>query len=386
VFRRNPRSGKLAQLPGSRGCLGGADASAYGCSAAGPLFDVADIDVSPDGRHVYVATDYWSGRRYEASFLTVYARNARTGALRALRPGTQCRDASGRPPCDAYRIALSPNGRNVYAAEDIVRAYSRDPRTGRLRELPTPLGCIGDLKGIRREYRSRTECRLGRALEEPWEIAVSADGRSVYVATAHAIAVLRRDRDTGALTQPPGRQGCIAVGGRAGCARGRVMDPASLRISRGGGRLYALSADPDSIAVMARNGDTGALRQLAGRAGCISRVHRRGCASPRGFTQPSAFELSPHGRNLYVVGFTGRRSSISVFRRVPGGGLAQLAGIRGCLTESARDGCASIPGLSDPTAVATIGGGLDLIVAGTGLRPFRRAVSLSLAGWQGPGR
>jgi hypothetical protein len=62
--------------------------------------------------------------------------------------------------------------------------------------------------------------------------------------------------------------------------------------------------------VFARNGTTGALRQLPGRAGCLGPA--RGCTTPRR-AAPWELSFSPDGRSVYGAGST--RASLTVFRR-----------------------------------------------------------------------
>src|ERR1700733_4257513 len=92
---------------------------------------------------------------------------------------------------------------------------------GSLLQLAGSSGCLVD--------RSKTGsgCTPVRALRGPAPIlgshalAISPDGRNVYVASSgsHAIAVFTRNRRTGALSQTTGAAGCIALAGANGCAR-----------------------------------------------------------------------------------------------------------------------------------------------------------------------
>ena len=59
-------------------------------------------------------------------------------------------------------------------------------------------------------------------------MAVSPDGKSVYVASfnSNAVARLNRNTTTGALTQPAGTAGCISEDGSGPCADGHGLDSA----------------------------------------------------------------------------------------------------------------------------------------------------------------
>src|ERR1700677_4976478 len=99
---------------------------------------------------------------------------------------------------------------------------SRPPVTalGALIQLPGSSGCLVDRSG------RDSGCTRVRALAGPAPflgseaIAVSPDGRNVYVAASNsnAIAIFKRNANTGRLTQGRGADGCIAVRGASGCA------------------------------------------------------------------------------------------------------------------------------------------------------------------------
>src|SRR5690606_18366225 len=87
---------------------------------------------------------------------------------------------------------------------------------GSLAQLPRPDACTqlgGD--GI--------NCRDGVGLDGADDVAVSPDGKSVYVVgfLDRAIAVFSRNKSTGALTQLPAPNGCVAdVGDGVTCQDG----------------------------------------------------------------------------------------------------------------------------------------------------------------------
>ena len=103
------------------------------------------------------------------------------------------------------------------------RFIEADARGGALTQLDGEDGCVNN--------DGAEGCAVGRALDRPREVAVSRDGKSVYVASVagdeseEGVAVFARDRRTGALTQLDGEDGCVNHDGAEGCAVGRTLAP-----------------------------------------------------------------------------------------------------------------------------------------------------------------
>ncbi len=223
----------------------------------------------------------------------------------------------------------------------------KETRVGALEQLPGRLGCLSSGKAAKKV------CGQGRALKGAGPgvgsraIAVSPDGRNVYVAAsgADAIAVFDRNPVTGALTQPRGRRGCVAAvvgnakGDGCGVAIG-LLAPNSVAVSPDGRNVYATSRDGASVVTFHRNRKSGALKQLPPSAsGCVSGLPIPGCTPGRGVKWPDVVVVSPDGKNVYVGDFAG--SGVTSFSRAAGSGaLTQLGGTAGCITEAAIEGCA----------------------------------------------
>jgi DNA-binding beta-propeller fold protein YncE len=183
-------------------------------------------------------------------------------------------------------------------------------------------------------------CARGRAIGRPLDVAVSPGGGSVYVASARAdaVAVFRRNALTGALRQLRGRAGCLRRGGAGGCAGARALaDPSAIAVSPDGKNVYIASSGSHAIAVFGRNRRTGALHQLPGSAACVRNRPGGRCRDGRALTRPSTLAIGAGGRFLYV----GSADGIAVLRRnVRTGALSQPSGADGCVTATALDGCA----------------------------------------------
>jgi DNA-binding beta-propeller fold protein YncE len=246
---------------------------------------------------------------------------------------------------------------------------------GSLEQLPGRLGCLAQGKA------SIKLCGKARALQGAGPfmgsraIAISRDGRNVYVASgkSNAIAIFSRDSKTGALTQPKGKAGCIAAKAAEGCALGiGLIAPNSVAVSPDGRNVYATSRDAASVTTFIRNRKTGALRELPpSAAGCISGLPFPGCTAGRALKGPDVVVVSPDGKNVYVGDFFG--NAVVSFSRAQGSGaLTQLAGTAGCVAD-ATEGCAtgvelgSIEGLavnrsgSAVYAAAAVSGAVDIL-------------------------
>ena len=218
---------------------------------------------------------------------------------------------------------------------------AKAPPRGALTQLPKSASCLADRSA------PSGSCGSARALKGAGvgfgsrAIAVSPDGRNVYVAASksNAIAIFRRDPKTGRLTQPKGPAGCIASQGAGGCAPAIGLEgPNSVAVSPDGRSVYATSRGASSLTVFARNPKGGGLTQLPAGFGCISGLPVPVCSSGRALIDPDVVVISPDGRNVYAGAFAG--NGVVTFNRDPASGaLAQPSGTTGCIAE-AVSGCA----------------------------------------------
>jgi DNA-binding beta-propeller fold protein YncE len=262
----------------------------------------------------------------------------------------------------ALALLLLPLG--AFAAP-MPKQQPAQARGGTLTQLAGPSGCLVD-----RSARG-SGCGVARALKGPGPfmgsraIAVSPDGRNVYVAASKsdAIAVFRRNTRSGVLTQPKGAAGCIAVEGVGHCATAIGLDgPNSLAVSPDGHNVYATSRASNSISIFQRDQKSGALTQLPASAGCIAGVPVPVCAVGRALVGPDVVIVSPKGENVYVGSFFG--NAVAVFDRDPtSGALTQPGDSSGCIAE-AISGCALGFALGAPEGMAISGDGASVYVAG----------------------
>ena len=203
------------------------------------------------------------------------------------KPG--CRSARAldgpAPFLGSRAMALSPDGRNLYVASsgsDAIAIFRRDPRSGALTQPQGPAGCVA--------AEGAAGCAPAVGIDGPNSLAVSADGRSVYVTSreqrgAHQLPPRSQDRSAGAgggrqrlhRRHPDGRLRLRAGAGRSGRGhgqprrrqrlrrlllrqRGRDLQPLGLQRRPQPARAAAAAASPWR-SVAARSASPSALRR-----------------------------------------------------------------------------------------------------------------------------
>jgi cysteine-rich repeat protein len=384
--------------------------------------------LSPDGRHLYVTTK---------DAIVMAERDAATGSLRfaqfilQFRPGQESLWA-GRD------VAVSPDGLHVYTASDLADALAilrRDPATGRMsfvadvraQDEPDLLGVwrvvvsrdgttvyaggnAGRLVVFRRDpgtdaldrVQSVSVCPVGRIECRVRSIAVSPDDRHVYaVGEDHAyagaaddvVAVFSRDLEGGTLSSvqevrdglgghvdlpdlqsvvvsPDGRH--VYVGGRDHetdiVSFSRDLESGALTVlqvvpSGGGARLTdCLAISPDGSTLYGA-GDAGYLFSVFHRDSATGMVHLAGDLQDGFDVYSPLFSINgavvgSESRYVYTVGF---RGIINVFRKTCGDG--HLDSGEGCDDANTVDGdgcdssctvercfgCAGVPSVCEPS-------------------------------------
>jgi DNA-binding beta-propeller fold protein YncE len=138
--------------------------------------------------------------------------------------------------------------------------------------------------------------------------ALSLAGLVLGLVTAGALAA------TGDLTQPGGTAGCVSDTGAGHCVNGHgLRRPYSVAVSPNGKSVYV--ASQGSMGRLNRNPTTGAIAQPAGTAGCISETGADSCANGHGLDLPRSVAVSPDGKSVYVASFFG--SAVPRLNRAP---------------------------------------------------------------------
>lgn len=269
------------------------------------LMSATSVAVAPDGNDVYVAS-------YFADALATFRRDPMTGTLR-FNQVFHNENVSGLS--SPRSIALSPDGDYVYAAtyyDDSLVVFRRDSGSGRLDHLQTLSDGVDGVDGL---FRSSS-------------VTVSPDGTNVYVCSegGNAVAVFVRAGESGELAFVEAE-----VDGAE-----RVTDligPVSSAVSPEGSYVYALATK--ALVTFRRDPHGGALEFLA-----ASRV---GISEDDGDNAPTSVTLSHDGRLAYVT--LSAADGVSIFQR---------SALTGQLTliDSVVDGAGGIDGIAGAHDVA----------------------------------
>jgi DNA-binding beta-propeller fold protein YncE len=346
VFRRDSNTGQLSQERGASGCV--AERGAERCGEARGLRGPNSVAVSPNGLSVYATA-------VGSDSVAVFRRNPRTGALAQAAGPNGCIANGPTPGCAPGRalrgadvVVVSPDGSNVYVGsffDNAVAVFARNPLTGALNQPPDETGCIAETQIGR--------CTNGMALLAPEGMAISADGNTVYAATAlsNALVVLNRDSG-GALTQATDGSGCFVDAPRPGCTTATQLGGANaVAISPGDDSVYVTTLFSNTVTSFIRLRVTGRLIQSPGTSACAINVLAVGCSLARHLVAPEGVTASPDGLQVYASAFGA--NAIDIFNRKPStGGLLQAPPRAGCVIQAVNTDCLPARALRQASATA----------------------------------
>jgi DNA-binding beta-propeller fold protein YncE len=285
------------------------------CANNNGLFEVTGVAVSPDGAHVYAASHFGGGGTTGGA-LTAFSRNPTTQAVTELQCVPEATSTSGL--CNsgatdglggADSVVVSPDGKFVYATGNFDNAVigfnvvQSGPNAGK---LGSSVNCLW-------AGATTSDCVQTPGTGAPEGIAISPDGRDVYVASfGGGVTALHRDTLSGVLSL----NHCITETGSGGCtadpsyvtgARDVAVSPDGRYVYvSGGGALLGF------VIAYARDGSTGAISRI----GCLTNLAAPGCTTAAGLANAGSLALTPDGGHAYVTSFQGGDGSgaVAAFR------------------------------------------------------------------------
>lgn len=356
VLKRDS-AGVLSQSTGTDGCVADNVTASPNCAQGRTLLEPDSVLVSPDGKNVYVAAS--EGGTSGTSIIDTngavdsFSRDATTGAITQLAGAAGCinssgNDGSGAGSCatsrgkalhDADGSAITADGKSYYvAAQGInagtgpgaLNAFSRNPSTGVLMQLPGTAGCFSEdgTDGFTGATSAGT-CGVAKGMLEPSGVEVSPDGRSVYAATsdglssdgpstnAGAVAVFARASSDGSITPLASPDGCHISGViyDASCTTDRALE---------GSNHLAMSLDCTSIYGASQDAGNQTLQASSYGGGALAAFSRSACSRPSSAARIPA--CSPTGIvSVSVTDSVGTTGAKVVHYRIDGGAEQTVA-------------------------------------------------------------
>ena len=368
TFKRDKSSGKLKP----KGCVDDNDTGADNCAqSTDGLAGTGTMVISDDGKSLYAV-----GEADDA--VVRFDRNKSSGALTPAgciddndtgvdpEQGEDACAASTNGLATISSIALSPDDENLYAVsegDDAIVRFSRNKSSGAI----SPETCIDDNDTGTDPGQGEDTCaQAADGMQGATGIAISANGKSIYVSSEHDNAVARFSRSGPSGVIAP--EGCIDddTNGPDTCTTqtNGLASPESLVISPKGDSVFLVAEGTHAVLRFARNKDSGKLKDK----GCIEDKQEGSDACAKkahGLSEAGGIAISPNGKFLYVA--AGGDDALTAIKRKSGGSISVV----GCVDDNdngfGEGKCDSKGnGLAEPEGVVVSPDGKHIYVAAEG--------------------
>ena len=340
IFRRDTSTGALTQLSGAAGCITTDGSSQDGpgtCQTDPHLLDASGLTFSAGDHFLYVTG---TGGSQQIEVFSRNTTTGALGDIECISQApapSGCQ--TGRVVGDTQEIALTPDGNHAYAGQYSVgmSIFDRNPSTGLLTQKSGTAGCITD-NG--KDDTGAGTCATGRVSRGTFPLLVTPNGKWLYNMDSHLGFSTFQINSDGSLSQLAGTDGCTTLDGKDNtgtttCALGRAVDePYGGALSADGRSLYVSNSDQvGGVAVFLLNPTTGGAIQLAGLAGCTTGDGSSGaggaagkCTNGRALTYGYGMSISPDGTSVYQATDASSDAGLAIYHRVAP--PPQLSGLR----------------------------------------------------------
>ena len=252
VFERNINSGKLSFVEVQKNGVNGVEG----------LYGAVFIDISPDGKHIYV-----TGVGDDA--VAVFNRDLYTGKLTFIEKHQN--GVNGVNGIDgALGVKVSPDGKNVYvngSTSDAIAVFNRNVNNGRLTFV---------------EFYQNNKNGVEGLDGGSGNFSISSDGKYLYALgfSDNAVVVFNRNTETGKLN-------FVEV------FRSDIIGASRLALSPDESILYVSARNKDALALFNRDTITGKLSLLE--------IYENGIEEITGLDGADGIVVSPDGSNIYIT-------------------------------------------------------------------------------------
>jgi DNA-binding beta-propeller fold protein YncE len=365
VARASVASGALSQP--TFACIGEEKEEVAKCGEKVPygLSYAYQIVVSPNGEHAYSV-----GVQGD---LIEYSRSLSNGSLSVIGCFTSL--ALGEPECAGENVQMGvaavgdPSA--IAISPDGKSVYVTSQLNNTIAEFEAESSGLLKKVGCITHESSLAECETAGAkgLENPYGVTVSPEGENVYVTafSEEAIGEFKRNTETGVLTQLAAPNECIGSA-TSSCLTKTVglKEDIGIAASPNGKDVYVAAGAKSSEGDVATlvRGFEGALEPLSGKERCIGSISIAECATGVHIDGVEDLAVSPDSK--YVYGTSSTTNAVIELKATANGALEQLAAPNECVSTETLSGCEKVIGIAGVVGVALSPGGEDLYASGQG--------------------